>query len=549
MSDTYNGWHAGGLPDVCDPGTSVRSNLSDYLVGNFNHREMHPEGAHLLSAAEAASVDLENALVHTPLTIAPPVAHGPPAPVPAYGAITSEEAADALSPRELVKDELWVLTKYTVPIFGTHLLELSLSVVSVLSLGHLGTDELAAASLAGMTANVTGFSVLSGVASALDTLLPAAYTREPEMMGLWTQRMGVVMGGVVPMIVLLWLNAEKGLILVGQEPTIAHNARQFLAVLSMGLPGHAIFELCRRYLQAQGLMHAPTVALCAVSPLNALANYLLVWGPERIRLGYLGAPLASAISMWLMGGICFTQCAVVSRHKWGGWSAKAFELSGLKTCWQIGCTGLLSIASEWWAWEIVGLATAALGTIALAAQSVLLITSSVTYQLPGAAAAAAAVRVGNLLGLQQVKHAQITCQAALLQSFVLGVINSVVLFLTRNSLGFAFSSDPAVIECIAAVIPIMALFQLADCICGIASGILRGSGHQGRSATINVTAYYMLGIPISLFLAYGSPNWALDGLWWGLTIALIYGAIFSVLSVIRLDWNTAVSRVNLSSTW
>ncbi len=70
--------------------------------------------------------------------------------------------------------EARVLTGYTIPIFATHLLELSLSVASVFSLGHLGTVELAAASLSSMTANVSGYSVLSGFISALDTLLPSA---------------------------------------------------------------------------------------------------------------------------------------------------------------------------------------------------------------------------------------------------------------------------------------------------------------------------------------------------------------------------------------
>ena len=532
-----------------------RPNLSDYFIGNFLHRNVQQhEATHLINPTAVSSYNVESALIQAPLTIAPPAAHCSYQNASGYGTLSDTEclradfdSSESTVPREIVKHELFVLTKYTVPIFATHLLELSLSVVSVLSLGHLGTSQLAAASLAGMTANVTGFSMLSGIVSALDTLLPAAFTRNPKMMGLWTQRMGVVMACTVPLIMIIWLNAEKVLIFFGQEPEIARQARQFLAVLSIGLPGHAVFELSRRYLQAQGLMHAPTVALFVVSPLNALANYLFVWGPKSIRMGFIGAPLASAISMWLMAVMCFLQCVVASKDTWDGWSSKAFDIFGLKVCISLGCAGLLSIASEWWAWEIVGLATAALGTIALASQSVLLITSSIMYQLPGAAAVAASVRVGNLLGLAKVKSAQMTCRAALVQSITLGLFNSAVLYIGRHSIGYAFSSDPAVIASVAAVMPIMALFQLADCICGIASGILRGSGHQGRSATINVTAYYLIGIPASFFLTFGHAQIGLHGLWWGLTIALIYGSLFGIWSVAMLDWDAAVNRVNLDA--
>ena len=50
---------------------------------------------------------------------------------------------------------------------------------------------LAAGTLGMMTANVTGYAIVQGFASTLDTLLPPAWTSStPHMVGLWTQRMG-----------------------------------------------------------------------------------------------------------------------------------------------------------------------------------------------------------------------------------------------------------------------------------------------------------------------------------------------------------------------
>lgn len=88
----------------------------------------------------------------------------------------------------------------------THLFEYSLQIASIVSsedgrlrrsasfdalssVGHLSTTALAAATLASMTASVTGFSIAQGLTSALDTLLPAAWTSShPEFVGLWAQR-------------------------------------------------------------------------------------------------------------------------------------------------------------------------------------------------------------------------------------------------------------------------------------------------------------------------------------------------------------------------
>lgn len=61
---------------------------------------------------------------------------------------------------------------------------------SVVSIGHLSTSALAAISLGSMTASVSGFSVIQGFASALDTMLPSAWTSpQPKLVGLWAQRM------------------------------------------------------------------------------------------------------------------------------------------------------------------------------------------------------------------------------------------------------------------------------------------------------------------------------------------------------------------------
>ncbi len=42
-----------------------------------------------------------------------------------------------------------------------------------------------------------------------------------------------------------------------------------------------------RYFQAQGLMHVPTIIMLIIAPLNALFNYLLVWGPKPINIGFV----------------------------------------------------------------------------------------------------------------------------------------------------------------------------------------------------------------------------------------------------------------------
>ena len=70
------------------------------------------------------------------------------------------------------------------------MLEYSLVIASVVSIGHLSTTALAASTLGSMTASVSGYSIVQGFASTLDTMLPSAWTSsQPQLVGLWTQRM------------------------------------------------------------------------------------------------------------------------------------------------------------------------------------------------------------------------------------------------------------------------------------------------------------------------------------------------------------------------
>jgi MATE family multidrug resistance protein len=63
-------------------------------------------------------------------------------------------------------------------------------VASVVSIGHISTEALAASALGSMTAAVTGLSIITGFASALDSMLPHAWTSgNPQHVGLWTHRM------------------------------------------------------------------------------------------------------------------------------------------------------------------------------------------------------------------------------------------------------------------------------------------------------------------------------------------------------------------------
>lgn len=216
-------------------------------------------------------------------------------------------------------------------------------------------------------------SVIQGFCAALDTLCPQAYSSSrPKDTSLYAIRTFLICLAIAVPQAIFFYNSEwilrDGL---RQDPDVARLAAQYLRIMAFAVPGYAGFECIRRWLQAQGLMVAPVLALIVAAPINVALNYLLVLGPvDSLRLGFVGAPIASCVSINLM----FVTMLVYSilrapRHAWGGWTPEI--MSGLGLNLRLGLAGVGMVGSEWWSWEIVGLATSFLGPTALAAQSVL----------------------------------------------------------------------------------------------------------------------------------------------------------------------------------
>ncbi|GAA5824860.1 hypothetical protein JCM11251_005370 [Rhodosporidiobolus azoricus] len=464
---------------------------------------------------------------------------------PSTGLTTAADEAAFRQARKLNDDarnayssEARTVLGYTVPILSTHFLEFSLTASTVLFLGHLGETELAAASLGNLTNNMLALSVIQGFCAALDTLCPQAYTSDrPKMTSTFAIRTWLITCVIFVFQALAFWFSEPVLVKwLRQDPDVARLAAQYLRILILALPSYAGFEVIRRWLQAQGLMTAPVIALVVAAPINLILNYFLVWGPiDSLRLGFIGAPIATVVSINIM----LVTLVVYSifrapREAWGGFNASAFQDLGLNV--KLGLAGVAMVGSEWWSWEIVGLATSFLGPTALAAQSVLLTSASAFYQFQYALSVAAAVRIGNLLGAQKPHLARVASRVTITAAIIISAVNSVLLVLLRNKWGNLFSSDPEIIAMVAKVLPLVAAFQLWDGLSGAMGGVLRGAGKPTLGAIINTASYYVIGLPLGLAVTFAGPHWGLNGLWLGLTAALTFTGVSSTCIVWQMDW-------------
>lgn len=432
--------------------------------------------------------------------------------------------------------ELKALVKSSIPLVMTFLLQNSLSTVSVFTVGHLGATELAAVSMGAMTANITGYATIQGIATALDTLCPQAFgAKKYSLVGTYLQKCTALIVVIMFPILILWVFFGYDLIcLIVPDKETAKLAAVYLKYIAFGIPAYITFECGKRFLQAQGIYHISTYVLLLAAPSNLIMNVLLVK-----KFGYLGAPVAVAINYWLMAiGLLVATVFLVKPEQtptglhplvcWGGINVKeAFSAWGKLA--QLAVPGLIMLEAEFLAFEILTLMASYLGTIELAAQSIGTTMASLTYQVPFAIGIASSTRIANFLGAGLGSAAKTSTQVAISFGLVISILNFLFLFLFQRQIAFAFTNDERVIDTVSEIMWLIALMQVSDAMNANSAGCLRGQGQTKIGGIVNLLSYYVVGIPMSVYLTFYS-RWSgtLHGLWIGSTVALtIIGVVQS----------------------
>lgn len=137
----------------------------------------------------------------------------------------------------------------------------------------------------------------SGLAGGLETLCGQAYgAHQYGKLGIYTYSATISLALVCLPICLLWIFMDKLLILIGQDPLIAHEARNYSIWLIPGLYGSAILKPLVRYLQTQSLIFPMLISSLIILGLHIPICWSLVF---KLELGNVGAAVAISISSWL----------------------------------------------------------------------------------------------------------------------------------------------------------------------------------------------------------------------------------------------------------
>ncbi|KAL1209456.1 Protein DETOXIFICATION 14 [Cardamine amara subsp. amara] len=410
-----------------------------------------------------------------------------------------------------------------------------LQVISIMMVGHLGELYLSSTAIAASFCSVTGFSLVFGLATALETLCGQANgAKQYEKLGVHTYTGMISLFLVCIPLSILWSYMENILIFIGQDPLVSQEAGKYATFLIPALFGYATVQPLLRFFQAQSLI-LPLI----ISSISSLCcHVVLCWSLVfKFGFGNLGAAMALGISYWLnviVLGLYMTFSSSCSKSR-STISMSAFK--GMGEFFRFGIPSASMICLEWWSFEFLVLLSGTLPNAKLETSvlSVCISTIASMYQIPDSLGAAASTRVANELGAGNPKQARIAVYTVMIVTGVESIMVSAIVFGARNVIGYLFSSETEVVDYVRTMAPLVALSVIFDAFHAVLAGVARGSGRQDIGAYANLAAYYVCGVPTAIILAFKFKMRG-RGLWIGITVGSCVQAVLLGVIVILTNW-------------
>ncbi|MBF9232808.1 MATE family efflux transporter [Microvirga alba] len=430
------------------------------------------------------------------------------------------------------------------PLILTNVAQNALMTTDVILMGWLGSGALAAGALG--TNLYFAFLIFGiGLVSATSPIIAEELGRKRhsvrEVRRTVRQGFWAAITVAVPIWIVSW-NGEKLLLLMGQEPSLAHDAGQYMRALQWSLLPFLLYLVLRSFLSAlERPGWALVIGILAV-PINLAAAYCLMFGKFGLPpLGLVGAGLGTVISSTFM----FVSLAlVISLDR----QLKRYHLFGrfwradwprYRNLWRIGVPIGLTLAFEVTIFNAAALLMGRIGASELAAHAIALQIASFCFMVPFGFSQAVTVRVGRAYGAQDADGVTRAGWAA----FVLGVgfmfFTATLMIVAPHLLVGAFLDlgDPKNAQVIGFALSFLVLaaaFQLVDGAQAVGAGMLRGLQDTRVPMLYAALGYWGVGLPLGVGLAFGTSLKGV-GIWIGLATGLAVVAALMLWRWLRRD--------------
>ncbi len=404
---------------------------------------------------------------------------------------------------------------------------MGMNTVDVVLAGHLGAEVLGAVAVGTALFHLANVSAIGVNAALSPSVAQLDGARRRGAVGpLFRQGLLVALPLGLVLAAFVWWGAPALAGLLGFSPALALPARDFLHGVAPALPALSLFYACRGLSEGLALprptMIFGVLGLVLLIPLG----YALMYGAGGLpALGALGCGIATSLVCWAqVAG--FAAFLLLSRRYrglgWHGgtWRPEPPEIAGLL---RIGLPMAASMLLESSMFSGAGLAIGTLGAAAVASHQVALNVAAFAFMVPLGIALAVTVRVGQAAGRGDAAGVRRAGTAGFVFVLAMQTVSGTLMLAFPGAIAALYTQDAAVHDGAVTLLRIAGVFQLSDGMQAAASGALRGLKDTRVPMLITAVAYWGVGMPLALALAFGA-GWQAPGMWCGLIAGLTVAA-------------------------
>ncbi|KAJ0975990.1 hypothetical protein J5N97_017955 [Dioscorea zingiberensis] len=451
------------------------------------------------------------------------------------GRLEGGEDQEELCLKRRVWDESKKLWRVVAPAIFGRVVTYSMNVITQAFAGHLGDLELASISIANTVVVGFNFGLMLGMASALETLCGQAFgAKKYHMLGVYMQRSFIILFLCALALLPIYFFATPILELIGQPPDLAVMAGK---ATMWFIPLHFSFAFLfplQVFLQCQlkNSINAYISFLALI--VHLFVSWLFVY---KLKFGFIGTVVTLNFSWWvavfcLFAYVICGNCPLT----WKGFSFDAF--SGLWEFLRLSAASGVMLCLENWYYRILVLMTGMLKDAALAVDALSICMSINGWELmiPLAFFAGTGVRVANELGAGNGKGAKFATIVSVVTSIVIGLFFFVLIMVLHDKFAYIFTTSSQILEAVDNLAVLLALSILLNSVQPVLSGVAVGSGWQAEVAYVNIGSYYLIGIPLGIFLGWFFQLGVM-GIWGGMIGGTAIQTLILMHMTIRCDWD------------
>jgi multidrug resistance protein, MATE family len=421
-----------------------------------------------------------------------------------------------------------------------------MGVMDTLMVGHVSAQVLASVALG----NLYWFNatiLAQGTLMALDPLVAQAVgARDDAGVSRALQR-GFVLALVLSVFTaLLLLPVRQVFIATRQQPAVIGDATSYILIAIPGVLPYLMFAVLRQTMQALHRVAPIVWTIVGANLANVVLNWIFIYGHlGSPALGAAGSAIATLISRWLMGLALLALSWPTLRPYIRPFRRESFRLAPLRRMLALGLPIGAQQLLESSAFGAIGLLMGMLGTIEIAAHQIAITLAALTFMVPLGVGAAASVRVGYAIGARDLQRARRAARAALSCGVGFMAFTALVFLLLPAPLARLFTEDTEAVRVAILLIPVAGVFQVFDGAQAVGAGVLRGIGDTRAPLIAMLAGYWVIGLPVSVFLGFRTDLRA-TGLWWGFVFSLGAVAMFLFIRM-RVLFGRELKRIEVGA--